>query len=175
VETIVVGMGDGRVVRGAAGQLVTYALGSCVALAISDPAAQVAGLLHVMLPDSRIATAGQEDAPCRYADTGAAWMFRRLAESGSQKVRWRVYLAGGASVVDDGGVFNIGKRNLTAIRRLLWQAGVPVHAEETGGSVSRTVGLETETGRFWVREPAGQPRTIGPAAPHHESAARGAL
>lgn len=55
--------------------------------------------------------------------------------------------------MDENGVFNIGKRNHLALRKILWKAGVIVHAEDVGGSTSRTVRLEVATGRFFVRGP----------------------
>jgi len=139
--------------------LVTYALGSCIAMAVWDPRTRVGGMLHFLLPEAlNEETAAQN--PCRYGDTGAPWLLRTVQEQGAARQRLMVYVAGGASVVDDGGVFNIGKRNYTALRKILWKYGVPVHAEEVGGSVSRTVGLELSTGRFWIREPGAPPRQL---------------
>ena len=63
--------------------------------------------------------------------------------------------AGGGRSAGNGreGVFNIGKRNYLALRKILWKAGVLVQAEDVGGNVSRTVRLEVGTGRFWFRGP----------------------
>ncbi len=47
----VVGVGDVNFATGDGG-LATYALGSCLGVAVHDPVAGVAGLLHVMLPSS---------------------------------------------------------------------------------------------------------------------------
>ena len=48
-----VGVGDCKVSNAAEAALATYALGSCIGLAIYDPAAKVGGLLHFMLPELR--------------------------------------------------------------------------------------------------------------------------
>ena len=102
-------------------ELVTYALGSCIAVAIWDPLARVAGLLHFMLPDSAIdRVSGGNEAPFRYADTGTPKLFRSAYEHGADKRRLIVRLAGGAAVFNDAGIFNIGHRNLTAVRKILW-------------------------------------------------------
>ncbi|GAB1483919.1 hypothetical protein MASR2M78_27360 [Treponema sp.] len=50
-----------------------------------------------------------------------------------------VKLAGGASVMDSGGFFDIGKRNILAVKRILWKSSLGPLAEDTGGSSSRTV------------------------------------
>lgn len=153
------GVGDGRVSRDVNHVLVTYALGSCIALAVWDPVTKVGGLLHFLLPEAGGDSIAAEN-PCRYGDTGTPWLLRRVLENGGHGPRLVVYIAGGASIVNDGGVFNIGKRNYTALRKVLWKAGVPVHAEEVGGSVARTVGLELATGRFWIREPGVPAREL---------------
>jgi chemotaxis protein CheD len=155
-------------------ELVTYALGSCIAVVIWDPAAKVGGLLHFMLPDSSVDRETQGRAnPYRYADTGTPLLFRQAYEKGAEKRRLQVRLAGGASVLDDGGVFNIGKRNHAAVRKILWKAGVLVHGEDVGGTVSRTVRLDVATGRCTVSEPSGVVRELRAATPA-ASAAGGA-
>ncbi len=151
---LVVGVGDCKHALAESDTLVTYALGSCIAVGIWDPVSKVTGLLHFMLPESRpeMGPNGSEH-PFRYADTGTPLLFRRAYELGADKRRLLVYLAGGASVVDDGGFFQVGKRNHTAIRKLLWKAGVLVHAEDVGGTYSRTVRLDSSSGKFVISTP----------------------
>jgi chemotaxis protein CheD len=131
--------------------LVTYALGSCIAVAIHDPVAGVGGLLHYMLPESAISPAKAGGNPYMFADTGIPLLFRRAYEYGAEKRRLVVRVAGGAQVMDSEGIFNIGKRNYLALRKVLWKAGVLVQAEDVGGNVPRTVRLEVGSGRFWLR------------------------
>lgn len=162
-QGLVVGVGDCKITSDPGAELVTYALGSCIAVAIWDPIAKVAGMLHFMLPDSSVDHAGNgRDAPFRYANTGTPLLFRRAYDHGAEKRRLVVRLAGGAAVFDDGGIFNIGQRNLAALRKILWKAGVLVHGEEVGGSVSRTVRLSNVDGRMTVRC-AGEPERELPA------------
>jgi chemotaxis protein CheD len=68
-------------------------------------------------------------------------------------------------VMDREGVFNIGKRNYLALRKILWKAGVLVQAEDVGGNDSRTVRLEVGSGRFWLRGPGSAEREISSPAP----------
>lgn len=156
MKAVVVGVGDCQLSADPASVLVTYALGSCIAVVIWDPAAQVGGLLHFMLPEAgRTRGAEAVAQPYRYADTGTPLLFRAAYRMGADKRRLVVRLAGGAAVVNDGGLFNIGKRNYAAVRRILWQAGVMVHGEDVGGAVSRTVRMEVGTGKLTVRRPDG--------------------
>jgi chemotaxis protein CheD len=148
METITVGMADCQVSADPAGLLITHALGSCIAVAIYDPGAGVAGLLHFMLPDSKTNQERAKEKPYMFADTGIPCLFHAAYASGADKRRLIVRLVGGAQVLDPNGVFNIGKRNHVACRRILWAAGVLVRGEQVGGTVSRTVRLEVASGRL---------------------------
>ncbi len=75
-----------------------------------------------------------------------------------------VRLTGGAQVLDSQGVFQIGKRNYLAARKILWKAGILIAAEAVGGEVSRTMRLEVGTGRMWVREGGGIERELARAS-----------
>lgn len=146
-----VGVADCRLSKSPDDSLVTYALGSCIGIAIYDPVARVGGLLHYMLPESSLDPAKARDNPHMFADSGIPLLFRRSYEMGAEKSRLIVCVAGGAQVMDEAGVFNIGKRNILALRKILWKAGVLIHGESLGGSVSRTVRMEMNTGRVWLR------------------------
>jgi chemotaxis protein CheD len=80
-------------------------------------------------------------------------LFHSAYRLGAEKRRLVVWAAGGAQVMDDSGVFNIGKRNNLALRKILWKAGVMIHGEEVGGTTARTVRLEVGTGRFMISGP----------------------
>lgn len=164
MKTLVVGIGDCRTSADPAVDLVTYALGSCIAVAIWDPQSKASGMLHFMLPDSTVDPNGGAAQPYRYADTGTPLLFRQVYEAGGEKRRLVVRIVGGAAVVDDNGLFSVGRRNYAALKKLLWRAGLLIHGEDVGGTVSRTVRLEAETGRLVVREGGGVEREL-PAHP----------
>jgi len=131
--------------------LVTYSLGSCIGLAIWDPVVRVGGLLHFMLPESSIAPEKAAAKPCMFAGTGIPLLFKNCYKLGAEKRRMVVKVAGGSQLMDAEGVFNIGKRNLLALRKLLWRNNVMIDAEDIGGNEGRTVRLEVATGRFRVK------------------------
>ncbi len=165
MRNLVVGVGDCLVSAEPDAELVTYALGSCIAVVVWDPAARVGGLLHFMLPDSSVDLRGQgQDHPYRYADTGTPRLFREAYQMGAEKRRLIVRLAGGAAVVEDNGLFSIGKRNYAALKKILWKAGVMVHGEDVGGNVSRTVRLELQSGRMFIRAAGQTERELAGAA-----------
>lgn len=160
MKPVVVGIADCQISNVPDQVLVTYALGSCIAVAIHDPVAGVGGLLHYMLPESSIDPAKADERPYMFADTGIPLLFRRAYQHGADKRRLVVRVAGGAQVMDPQGVFNIGKRNYLALRKILWKAGVLLQAEHVGGTSSRTVSLEVGTGRFWLRGPGSEDREV---------------
>jgi chemotaxis protein CheD len=154
MSLVIVGVGDCRWSSSREDVLVTYALGSCIAIAIHDAEAGVGGLLHYMLPDSSIDSAKARQNPFMFADIGIPLLFRTAYERGAEKKRLRVWAAGAAQVMKADGIFNIGKRNYLSMRRIFWKAGVLVQHEEIGGTASRTLRLEMETGRVLLREGA---------------------
>ena len=156
MNTVVIGIGDCKVSKEPDSTLVTYALGSCIAVIIHDPVANVGGLLHFMLPESTLDPAKAARNLFMFADTGIPLLFRSAYQLGAEKKRLAVTVAGGAQMMDTQGTFNIGKRNCLAMRKILWKAGVLVQAEQLGGEVSRTVRLEVGSGKVMLRE-AGQP------------------
>jgi chemotaxis protein CheD len=95
-----------------------------------------------------------------FADTGIPFLLQAAQEHGADKRRLLVFAAGGAQVMDDDSMFSIGKRNCLALRKALWKFGLVAHAEETGGSVARTVRMEVGTGRVWLQSPGGEQREM---------------
>jgi len=113
-----------------------------------------------MLPESTMSAGKSSARPWMFADTGIPLLLRIALENGADKRRLAVFAAGGAQVMDDNGVFNIGKRNCLALRKALWKSGLVAHAEETGGTEPRTVRMEVATGRVWLQSPGGQVREM---------------
>lgn len=156
MPAVVIGVGDCQVSADPEAVLVTYALGSCIAVVIHDSVSKVGGLLHYLLPESSLDKAKAEQRPYMFAGTGIPLLFHRAYELGAVKSRLEVAVLGGAQVMDTGGTFNIGKRNHLALRKIFWKAGVLIHHEEVGGTTSRTVRLEVATGKVVLRQGAAE-------------------
>jgi len=131
--------------------LITYSLGSCIAVIIYDPKAKVGGMLHYMLPESSLDLEKAKLNPTMFADTGIAMLFRQSYQYGAKKQNIIVKAVGGAQILDQNGIFNIGKRNYLAMRKIFWRNNVLVAAEHVGGMVNRTVRLEMQTGRVILK------------------------
>ncbi len=151
MTAITVGISDCKTSKDRDSTLVTYALGSCIGVGAFDPVTSVGGLLHVLLPESSLDAQKAAKNPCMFADTGIPVLLERCLRLGAPKSRLRIWLAGGAAIMDPRGVFNIGKQNQMAVRKALWKAGLLTLSEDLGGQGSRTVRLDMRTGTFWIR------------------------
>ena len=156
MQQLVVDIADFVVSKEPDGMLTTYALGSCIAVVLHDPVIQAAGMIHYMLPLSSTNPEKAKVKPAMFADTGVPLLFHSMYGLGSKKEDLVVKVAGGGHLYDDHGLFEIGKRNYTVLRRMLWKTNVLVAAEDVGGSKSRTVSIEVSTGRCVVRSAAGE-------------------
>lgn len=130
--------------------IVTYSLGSCIAVCVHDPVRKVGGLIHYMLPLSKNSKDKAREKPAMFADIGVPLLFEKIFELGCQKDDLVVKVAGGGNLHDDNGYFQIGKRNQVLVRKLLWKNGIMIAAEDVGGQKSRTVRLFVDDGRVTV-------------------------
>lgn len=150
-QKVVVGIADLAVSNNQTLTLATYSLGSCLGVSIYDPVARVGGLLHVMLPESKIDPDKARRQPAMFMDTGIPALFRAAYELSAEKYRVQICVAGGAQVMDSSGFFSIGKRNYESLKGILNAHGLPVQAEQVGGMVSRSMYLNLATGEVKLK------------------------
>jgi chemotaxis protein CheD len=156
-KTLVVGVADMVASNDSSAEIVTYSLGSCLGVTVYDPVRKIGGMLHLMLPDSKIDAAKAISAPFMFVDTGLPRLFHAAYNLGADRSRLVVKVAGGAQLLDQQGIFNIGTRNFDALSKLLAQNGLKAHATDTGGMASRTVRLDLANGNVSIKTPAAQP------------------
>jgi len=150
---VVVGVGDMSASNNPAITLSTYALGSCVAVLLYDPASQAGALLHLMLPESKLSPEKALAQPAMFADTGLPMTLRSFQGVRGDLTRVRIFLAGGASVFCTNDTFKIGERNLRATTGLLSRYGLRAHHAAVGGTINRTVHLNLGTGAVTLKTP----------------------
>lgn len=131
--------------------LVTYSLGSCLGVTIYDPDAKIGGMIHCMLPVSGVDPQKAEKSPSMFVDTGITKLLNEIYCAGAKKERIIVKAAGCAQLLDPKGLFKIGERNFTVLRKLLWKNGILLKSNVIGGSVSRTMILEIGSGKTFVK------------------------
>ena len=148
---VVVGISEMQISNRPGDVLITYSLGSCIGVAIYDPVVKVAGLIHCMLPLSKIDPNKAKITPCMFVDTGIPLFFNRIYELGAERKRLIVKIAGCSSLLDEKGLFKIGERNYTVFRKILWKNNILIKNKDIGENISRTVSIEVATGRVVVK------------------------
>jgi chemotaxis protein CheD len=128
-------------------------LGSCAGVVLYDREAQLGGVAHIVLPDSR----GVADHPGKFADTAIPAMIEELSQRAGRRGRLRLTakLAGGASMFPTSSGLDIGRMNQDAVERILEDLGIPVVARDLGGGSGRRLTLDTASGTVSIRIPGG--------------------
>ena len=143
---IIVHVSDVKVSNDPSDVIVTYSLGSCIAVCLYDPAAHIGGMLHYQLPDSKIDTQRAKDKPLMFADTGMKILIDKLLSLGASQKQMQIKIAGGATMDTVPKGFDIGKRNYLAIRKTLWKNGMFIDTEDVGGSSPRNMYMNIANG-----------------------------
>ena len=152
----IVGVADMKVSNNPEESVITYSLGSCIGLVIYDPAVRVGGILHYMLPESSIDLDKAKKRPFMFADTGIPRLFKTAYQFGAKKSRIKIFVAGGAEILDQKGFFNIGKRNYMALKKMFFKNNVMIDKQDVGGNVNRTVRVDIATGDIYMKTSGGK-------------------
>ncbi len=148
---IYIGVGEIVVSKNPDNVLVT-SLGSCVAVIMLAPGICGAGLAHVALPSSSVNEEQSRVKPGYYADTGIPGLLAAMGKlHGGKRGRLLVKLVGGANIMDPNNTFDIGKRNVLAIKKILWKNRLGVLVEDIGEDISRNVRVRVDTGQVIVK------------------------
>ena len=150
-ELIKVGMADLKVCKAPEG-LTTLGLGSCVGICVWDVASGVGGLAHIMLPDS--SKLKNNSNIYKFADTAIDELIRQLTEAGANRYRLKAKIAGGAQMFafqSQHEAMRIGLANVEAVKEKLKKEGIPIIAEDTGGSHGRTICFYPQSGKLTIR------------------------
>ena len=147
-KTVVVGIAEMEVVRDS-GKIATYALGSCVGVCLYDYKNKVAGMVHILLPNSSAAI--ERSNPCKFADSGCEYLLQRMLFRGAQQSFVTAKIVGGATMFAvKGPMQGIGDRNVQAVKQALNAMNVCIIAEDTGDRYGRSVVMDAATGRLTI-------------------------
>ncbi len=132
-------------------ELVCLGLGSCVAFCAFDPKLQLAGMAHMVLPDSANGKPGGAEA--KFVDLAIPLVLKEMEALGASRSKMKIHLAGGAQMLQGASftdTMQIGKRNADAAQQTLKTLGLRIASEDTGGSSGRTVRLIVASGQLNV-------------------------
>lgn len=120
---------------------VTTILGSCVALCLRDPVTGEGGMNHYMLPLWN----GEGLPTPKYGNVAIENLIGRFRNRSRGRLEAKLF--GGAFVLGAAsGTFTVGDRNVAVAREMLSDAGIPVVAEDVGGTFGRKIIFDTRTG-----------------------------
>lgn len=134
------------------GKIMTIGLGSCVGISLYDNNLKIAGLAHIMLPDSTQFKNVLQ--PLKFADLAVPILIKKMEEKGCKRRNLVAKIAGGASMFnfsDKSMVSDIGKRNAESVKLALKKESIPIIAEDTGGNKGRTMIVDSEDGMVMLR------------------------
>ncbi|MBK8229352.1 MAG: chemotaxis protein CheD [Candidatus Eisenbacteria bacterium] len=146
-----IGIGEAKVSTDTKDLLITHSLGSCIGLTLYDPAKNIGGMIHCMLPLSKMDPAKADARPHMFTDTGVADLLQAVLDLGADRRRLVAKVAGGSAMLDEKGFFKIGERNYAVLRKILWKNEVLITAEDVGGTVARTMSLNMSTGTTTIK------------------------
>ena len=147
-------MGELAASASAGDVLVSLGLGSCIGLAVLDRRVGVAGLAHVVLPESSGTSLGQQ--ALKFADRAVPELVQRVVAKGGRRGMLEAALVGGASMFSvSSPTLEVGVRNEAAVREQLKALRIPIIAAETGGKRGRTIRVHLPSTRVTVREAGG--------------------
>jgi len=145
-QIVRVGIADMNIVK-APNLIRTSGLGSCVGVVVYDSYQQIAGLAHIMLPDSSLAKNGSVTA-AKYADTAVNKLIACLIKHGARKTALKAKIAGGAQMFQFSSgneLMRIGPRNVEAVKKQLASLHIEIVGEDVGGNNGRTIEFDPKT------------------------------
>ncbi len=149
-EVIRVGIADAKISRSKI--LKTYGLGSCVGAAIYDLNNELAGMAHIMLPDSAASREKQLNRN-KYADTALTDLVKALEMEGGNKTNFKAKIAGGSQMFqfsNTNPVIRIGQRNVEAVIEILSNLNIPIISKDVGGNYGRTMEFNPVNGMMII-------------------------
>jgi chemotaxis protein CheD len=150
-HNITIGVSDANISKDPDSVLVTYSLGSCIAVAFYDPTIPIGGMVHYQLPHSSMDPERAQRDPFFFADTGMKVLLDKMLTVGANRHRMIVKLAGGAAMDNGPKGFEIGNRNYLSARKILWQHGLLIKNQEIGGNIPRTMYLSIADGEVKIK------------------------
>ncbi len=159
-EMIKVGMADSNVCI-SPNAITTLGLGSCVGIVLYDPIRKIAGMVHVMLPDSTKIINNENKA--KFADTGIDLLISQMIAIGAERRSLVAKIAGGAQMFAfsaNNDMMRIGDRNVEATKHKLNELGISLKAEDTGANYGRTIEFYPETGILLIKSVGKEKKTI---------------
>lgn len=154
MQEIIVKMGEIELTTRVGTVLKTPGLGSGIGFAVYDQKSRMAGMAHIVLPDSGIVYAPQEEEnPGKYANISIPALLGKMLSLGAKKEDIIIKIAGGAQMFykeDEFSPMNIGQRNISAVYKAVEDLGLTIAYADVGGNKGRIIKLNVYSGTFYL-------------------------
>jgi chemotaxis protein CheD len=152
MENVTVGIAEFKIIK-APNQIMTIGLGSCCGVVLYDEINKIAGLVHVLLPNSNNEKNIVNKA--KYADTGIALLYNEMKKAGANTRFIKGKLAGGAHMFNfkntGSSIFTVGEKNVKACKETLAKLNISIVSEDVLGSNGRTIIFDTLTNKLRIK------------------------
>lgn len=108
-------------------------VGSCVGVVLWDRQRKMAGLAHIVLPESH----GREGPPGKFADTAISALKIGMMSRGASMSGLVAKIAGGSTMFGERTSRDVGESNYRAVCQYLQRQGIPLVGEHIGGNQGR--------------------------------------
>lgn len=125
-----------------------YGLGSCIALIICDKEKHLAGMSHILLPNSE----NRQNVKIvhKYANLSVDALVSELLKKGADSKRLEAYVIGGSQIFSEMNC-DIGKDNAFFVKKELKKNNIKIIKEDIGGSYGRFVLFDTTDFKIFVK------------------------
>jgi len=123
-------------------------LGSCVSACLRDKEMNLGGLNHFLLPENR--SNSDESQSARYGVQAMEVLINDLLKQGAKKTNLVAKIFGGANIIATTSPNSVGMQNANFVKDFLQAEGIPVLAEDLGGTRARRIYFYPESGRVSV-------------------------
>lgn len=143
---LVIRVGIGEVQASRNLQRLETILGSCVSVCLYDPARQVGGMNHILVPSSHADCQGT----ARCGVQAMELLINALMKLGADRRRLVAKAFGGANVLPVFQTPTVGELNARFVRQFLATERIPLLAERLGGNQGVRAIFHTHSGRAFV-------------------------
>ena len=147
-----VGIAEYKIVK-QPNQIMTIGLGSCCGVVLYDEINKIAGLVHILLSDSKNEKNVLNKA--KYADTGIILLYEEMKKAGANPRFIRAKIAGGAHMFNfkntGSSIFTIGEKNVKSCKETLSKLKISIVSEDVLGNNGRTIIFDTITNKLRVK------------------------
>lgn len=152
---LVVGIGEYIISKKENESIITHALGSCVAFIIYCPETKYTALAHIVLPQSNDYRNewSLDEKKGYFADLIVPSLLDFfLSNKKCNRYNLQVSIVGGADALNKNDIFEVGKKNIASILRILTTYQILPKKMDIGSNESRTVSVKVSNGEIIIKK-----------------------